>query len=154
MTVNTMTKLTDIKMRITVLDNSTMNEEDILETEAHQTTITETEEVQITEAHRKIETVQPQATLEIHTQEITTPGITPETIILQIEVAQGTEILQLEVAQATDTLQTTILELTRETNTLPTITLEMAQVINILETPIQGALIQNVNLICCSKKLC
>ena len=35
MTVNTMTKITDIKMRITVLDNSTMNEEDILETEAH-----------------------------------------------------------------------------------------------------------------------
>ena len=59
------------------------------------TTITETEEVQ--------------ATLEIHTQEITTPVITPETIILQIEVAQGTEILQLEVAQATDTLQTIIL---------------------------------------------
>ena len=27
---------TDIKMRITVLDNSTTNEEDILETEAHQ----------------------------------------------------------------------------------------------------------------------
>ena len=36
MTVNTMTKLTDIKIRITVLDNSTMNKEDILETEAHQ----------------------------------------------------------------------------------------------------------------------
>ena len=36
MTVNTMTKITDIKMRITILDNSTTNEEDILETEAHQ----------------------------------------------------------------------------------------------------------------------
>ena len=40
--------------RITVLDNSTMNEEDILETEAHQPTITETEEVQITKAHQKM----------------------------------------------------------------------------------------------------
>ena len=42
------TGITDIQMRITVLDNPTMNEEDTLETEAHQTTITETEEVQIT----------------------------------------------------------------------------------------------------------
>ena len=36
MTVNTMTKITDIKMRITVLDNSTTNEEDILETETEE----------------------------------------------------------------------------------------------------------------------
>ena len=92
MTVDTMTDLemkgiimdkiragiTDIQMRITVLDNPTMNEEDILETEAHQTTITETEEVQITEAHQKMETVQPETTLEIHTQEITIRGITSE----------------------------------------------------------------------------
>ena len=70
--------ITDIQMRITVLDNPTMNEEDILETEAHQTTITETEEVQITEAHQKMETVQPETTLEIHTQEITIRGITSE----------------------------------------------------------------------------
>ena len=72
------TGITDIQMRITVLDNPTMNEEDILETEAHQTTITETEEVQITEAHQKMETVQPETTLEIHTQEITIRGITSE----------------------------------------------------------------------------
>ena len=64
------------------------------------TTITETEEVQ--------------ATLEIHTQEITTPGITPETIILEMAqgtdttttlgMAQATNILQIEVAQGTEIL--------------------------------------------------